>query len=188
MTKPSATDGAWAVALGGLEWLAANYASVRFFTERDVVWTLLRWYSQQVADQRMPISVFNDFGAEPGQYRALSADIALVLSDSPPIVMEFKYEPSHRRVDIGRGKFPVIAWSGVASDAERVERWVRDARAAAGIAVLIDEGGAFAARAAAGHRWPVPVVAGGTWSHWGTYDQPDLDVYVHCVAVAPQAD
>jgi len=37
------------------------------------------------------------------------ADLALVSPDGPVVVAaEFKYEPSHRRADILRTKFPVV--------------------------------------------------------------------------------
>lgn len=188
MTDASPVPAAWALAVAGIDWLAANYPVDRFFAERDVVWTLQRWYGRRAAEQALPIRVMNDFGAEPGPYRALSADIALVLEDRPPVVMEFKYEPSHARADISPGKFPVISWQGVAADAERVQRWVRDGRATAGIALLIDEGGTFAARAAVGHRWPIPAIPGGTWTNWGSYNQSDLNVHVHRFDQAPELE
>lgn len=173
---------------GAIAELRRTYGDLCFYTERDIVWTLQRWLIQQCANRGLPFLVFNDHATEPGQYRALSADIALVIESSAPVVMELKYEPSHRRADIGTGKFPVIGWSGVEEDCRRVRRWVSSGMAASGIALLIDEGATFSARSVAGHRWPIPPVDGGTWEEWGGYGSAYLDVHVHRVDVRPLED
>lgn len=97
----------------------------------------------------------------------------------PEVVVELKYEPSHRRTDITKGKFPVVGgWSAIVSDASRVTTWVADGRVRSGAAVFIDEGGWLAAKTA----------DSGQWDHWGGYGTDDLDVHIHRIALPPAVD
>jgi hypothetical protein len=154
-----------------LTWFHDTYASHRFYTERDVVWTLQKWLALESATRGLPYQTYNDFGVEPGLRRALSADIALVVpGESPDLAVEFKYEPSHLRDDIPRSKIPVVGWTAVLQDVERIHRWVAEARIKAGAAVLIDEGRFFRAKV------PAP---GSMWMDWGSRGAPELDVSIH---------
>jgi hypothetical protein len=159
----------------GLEWLRDTYGTHRFYTERDVVWTVQKWLAIECAARGMNVRVYNDYGIEPGPRRALSADIALVQpGETPAFVAEFKYEPSHRREDLLRVKLPVVGWTAVLLDVERIRRWWADGRIQQGIAVLVDEGRFFRSNA------PAP---GAAWVDWGRYGAGDLDVSIQISCV-----
>lgn len=170
----------WGLVEDALRWLQAHYTDQRFYVERDIVWTLQRWLGTEARRRGLPVSIYNDYPTEPGPRRALSADLALVAEGPvPEVVMELKYEPSHRRTDITAGKFPVVGgWSAVVSDASRVTTWVADGRARSGAAVFIDEGGWLAAKTS----------DSGQWDHWGGYGTDDLDVHIHRIALPPAVD
>jgi hypothetical protein len=53
---------------------------------------------------------------------------------------EFKYEPCHRRPDIGKGKFPVAVWTDVVKDTLRARQMV-DRGAEVAYAICVYEGG-----------------------------------------------
>jgi hypothetical protein len=91
-----------------LDWLRATYGERRYFVERDVVWTIQTWLLTRVRELDLPWQVQNDYAALPGIRRSLSADLAIVVDGRPGLLVEFKYEPSHRRTDIPRAKLPVI--------------------------------------------------------------------------------
>lgn len=120
--------------------------------------------------------VWNDYATLPGPRRAFSADLAIVVDGAPGLLVEFKYEPSHRRNDIARAKLPVIGWADVVKDAERIQRFVDAHRTPTAVAILIDEGGYFRNR---------PALPCGRWIDW---DSPGTDpavaVWVHIVRVA----
>ncbi|MCB0021006.1 MAG: hypothetical protein KDE09_24590, partial [Anaerolineales bacterium] len=81
--------------------LRQQYSQVRFFAERDLVWTVQLIILDLIAEQKLPFQVFNDYPMLPGTRRSLSDD--LVILDQNEIVqvaIEFKYEPDHRRRDI----------------------------------------------------------------------------------------
>jgi len=139
-----------------LLWLWEHYSEFRFFTERDVVWTIQRHLLDVIEQQALAFSVFNDFPIEPGARRALSVDLAILRpNERVALALEFKYEPDHRR---GHGDereiWPtklspsVVFWGaeGVLKDMERIKRWVNDGRAEAAFAIFIDEGGLFRSR------------------------------------------
>lgn len=161
----------WQLANDALAWLRAHYAERPYFVERDLVWTLQLWLRAEAEVRALPVDVYHDYPTEPGPRRALSSDIALVgpWSPAPLVLLEFKYEPSHRRRGFTPGKFPVVGWDGVMADMERVARWVDAGRASSGLAVFIDEGGLYRSRA---HP-------GGVWETWGAYGTNELDVWVH---------
>lgn len=43
-----------------LDWLQQNYFHFRFYTERDIVWTIQQHATQLVEDRRLSLKVFND--------------------------------------------------------------------------------------------------------------------------------
>ena len=166
----------------GLAWLRSTYLRHGAFVERDVVWTVQKWLTTEIAARGLPLRVFNDYGIEPGPRRSLSGDLVLLPLDSPlPVfVAEFKFEPSHRRTDIDRKKLPVVGWHGVVEDVARILRWVDGGLAAEGMAIFIDEGGFAHAR-----RPPLDDCA---WAYWGSYDTSTLDVWVHTYTRGPIPD
>lgn len=145
-----------------LDWLRLRYGNYVFFTERDVVWTVQLRLLALVEERGLDLQVFNDYPML-GRTRA---DLALVAPDGSVVVAaEFKYEPSHRRADIPKTKFPVVFWDteGVGKDIQRAREFVTSGRAMTAYAVFIDEGGAFR------HRDPHP---GSAWRDWAL-DGPD---------------
>lgn len=109
-----------------LWWLRETYAEHGFSVERDLVRTLQRRLSRQAAVDGLGVRVFNDYGVEPGARRHLSADIRRPRGrrPGPLVVVEFKYEPSPRRLEVDRRKLPVTDWAGAAAAVERIRRWV----------------------------------------------------------------
>jgi len=145
-----------------IEWLRQNYR--RFFAERDIVWTLQLRISDLIQARALPYRVFNDYPILPGKRRSLCADIAILnQQDEVEVAAEFKYEPSHKRTDIWRTKFPVIFWNddGVGKDVKRVQEFAEQGVARVAYAIFIDEGGAFRSRPAhPGSRWVDWTLAG----------------------------
>jgi len=143
---------------GAINWLQENYASKRFYVERDVVWTVQERLAFMIDAGRLPYRVFNDFGIVPGKRRSICADLVLVESgnlDVPvELAAEFKYEPSHSRIDIRPGKLPVISWGATRDNLRRVQQFVAEGRAKVGYSVVIDEGGHYRNREPnPGCRW-----------------------------------
>ena len=169
---PSRVAIARSLAEDGLAWLRATYPDHGFVVERDVVWTLQKWLAAEAVARSTGLVVLNDYGVEKGQYRSLSADIAIAtaIGALPEYILEFKYEPSHHRPDSDPRKFPVVGWEGVTKDIERIRRWVGEGLAGGGRSVFIDEGSFSEPR----H----PVVAGCVWERWGTYGTTAMDVRV----------
>jgi hypothetical protein len=146
-----------------LQRLRQEYFRSPFFQERDLVFTV-----QQMMMQGCPpgLRVFNDFPVVRGLRRALTADLALVdLTGRPRLVVEFKYEPDHRRGGPGGDIWPsklnpsVVFWGaeGVCGDIERVQRFVSDGVTDRACSLFFDEGGHFRGR--------VPP-SGATWEDW----------------------
>ena len=145
-----------------LEWLHKNYASYRFYAERDLVWTVQTRLNSMIAQMGLPLQVFHGYPILPGKKQSLGADLAIVDSNGKvELTAEFKYEPSHGRTDILKTKFPVVAWGkgGVGHDVERVQQIVRAGRAGVAYSVFVDEGGCF-------HRSKRPH-PGSEWRDWG---------------------
>lgn len=135
--------------MNALSWLQENYSRFRFFTERDMVWTVQNRLIEQIADDgRLDYQVYNDYPMLPGKHRSLSTDIAIVNSITKvvEVAVEFKYEPSHARSDILKDKLPVVIWKEVIKDIERVHEYVDSGKAVNGISLLVDEGGYFQKR------------------------------------------
>ena len=149
----------WDEALG---WLENNYPNFSFFAERDVVGTLQCFLLRAVAERGLPWRVFNDYPMLPGNRRSVSTDLVIAgQTDVAELAVEMKYEPSHDRKDILRGKVPVVSWGpqGVAGDIRRIHEFVLAGKARTACSVLIDEGGYFRNR---------PVPSGALWRRWGT--------------------
>lgn len=151
-----------------LRWLKRNYTNYRFFTERDVVWTLQLRILQVIEEHGLPYRVFNEHSLRVrGRTRA---DLAILGkdSDSVEVAAEFKYEPSHsRRADRGGDILPsklvpsVVFWSGegsVEKDVMRVHEYTEQLNVKRAFSIFIDEGGWFR------HRNPHP---GSEWTCWG---------------------
>lgn len=142
-----------------MAWLREHYADYRFFTERDIVWTVQMRLITEIDDQGLPYRVFNDYRMLPGKRRGLSADLVILHDDLVEVAIEFKYEPSHKRTDIPPDKFDVVSWSsdGVGKDVQRVHEFVSKGKTGVAYAVFIDEGQHFR------HRSPHP---GSEWIEW----------------------
>lgn len=144
-----------------LDWLRATYDSHGFFhVERDVVWTVQKRLTVQVAALQLPLRVFNDYPMVPAKNRSLSADLCLVgAQGSVDVAAEFKFEPAHARGDVQKQKLPVVFWGmdGVGKDVQRVRDYVEHGKARVAYSVFIDEGGAFR------HREAHP---GSSWIDW----------------------
>ena len=153
-----------------MRWLMQHYGEYRFFTERDVVWTVQQRIAEEIKRTGTPYRVFNDHTVLP----RIRTDLAILSGDTAEVAIEFKYEPSHkRRADRGGDIWPtkldpsVVFWSGEASvekDVQRIKDYVEKKRARVAYSVFIDEGGRFR------HRDPYP---GSEWMDYGN------DVSVH---------
>lgn len=157
-----------------IEWLRQRYPAFRFFTERDIVWTLQLYLSEQMQARALPYRVFNDYPILPGIRRSLCADIAILNSQNEvEVAAEFKYEPAHERTDVWPSKFlqTVVFWGddGIGKDVRRVQEFVQKGVARSAYAVFIDEGSLFRNR---------PAHPGSRWVDWKS-----AVVGSHCVAV-----
>ena len=139
-----------------IETLRDQYSEHRFFTERDVVWTVQLRMLEEIERLGLPYRVFNDYGMGQRQ----RADLAVLdNADNVELAVEFKYEPSHNRDarfggDIPKTKFPVVFWNEVEKDVQRVADFVSAKRARAAYSIFIDEGGHFSWREApSGSEW-----------------------------------
>ena len=135
--------------------LNRHYSDYRFFTERDVVWTVQTQLIEYIEQHGLPFRVFNDYGL--GSRRL--ADLVILDNDSVEVAVEFKYEPSRSRKadmggDIPASKFPVVDWNEVKKDVDRVQDFVRLKQSNVAYSVFIDEGSAFNWRdAPSGSEW-----------------------------------
>jgi hypothetical protein len=140
-----------------ISWLRENYRDFRFFTERDIVWTVQTHIIKLIEKRDLAYRIFHNFPILPGK----TADLAIVRQDnSIEVVAEFKYEPSHDRKlsDIWPTKLPVVFWEdGVGKDMERIREFVGRGMAELAYLVFIDEGGYF--------RWREPF-SGSDWIDW----------------------
>ncbi|MXW23426.1 MAG: hypothetical protein F4Z96_01890 [Chloroflexi bacterium] len=141
-----------------IEWLREHYSEFRFFTERDLVWTVQRQLLEQIEDGKLALRVFNE-----ERIGGKRADLTLVEGDTVVLAAEFKYEPSRERDDrrggdIRHTKFPVVDWREAAADVGRAREFAEQRHAHAGYSIFVDEGGAFRHRTAP---------TGSRWSEWG---------------------
>ena len=140
--------------------LREHYWEYRFFTERDLVWTVQLQLHKDIQEEELPYRAFHEHTMEP----YVRADLVnLDPDDSVATVVEFKYEPSKdRRSDRGGDicptKFPVVAWSDVEKDVAKVQGFVKDGRAKVAYLIVIDEGGT--------HSWR-EAFEGCEWKDWG---------------------
>ena len=147
-----------------INWLQQNYSSYRFFTERDIVWTLQLHLLQEIERRHIHLHVFDNYRMP----NRVLVDLALTEknTDSVLVVAEIKYEPDHSRVDISRGKLSPskVFWdsqgSGVIQDINRIETLIDRGFSGVGYVTFIDEGGH--------HSWRQEP-QGSIWDYnWGT--------------------
>ena len=153
-----------------ISWLRENYNNFKFFTEHDIVWTIQTHIIQLIEDHNLPYQAFTEFPILPGKRRSICTDLAIIdLKGSVEVAIEFKYEPSHKRIDILRTKFPVVFWGdeGVGKDVKRVQEYITKGVAKVAYSVFIDEGSYFS------YRDPHP---GSEWIDWGTRQIPSSRV------------
>ncbi|MEI8349852.1 MAG: hypothetical protein WCI77_06840 [Candidatus Omnitrophota bacterium] len=139
----------------------------KFFTERDIVYSLQEDIRKDIKNNNLPYKVFNDCPILPGKAkRPLCADLVIISEDNfgelkknpknilkkicAEIAFEFKYEPDHgnkRKDDFQPKKFfsdsRVVSWNGVEKDRDRITDFVKKNKAKIGCSVFIDEGGVF---------------------------------------------
>ena len=138
-----------------MDWLRDSYGEHRFFLERDIVWTAQLRLLQEVEQANLPYRVLNDYTL----FGKTRADLVLINGGAVEVAAEFKYEPSPARSgEFGGGKFPVVDWSSVGKDVQRVQEYAAQGNAKTAYAVFIDEGGAFR------RHTPHP---GAEWRDWG---------------------
>ncbi|MBW7572439.1 hypothetical protein [Caproiciproducens faecalis] len=165
-----------------LEAIRQNYCNFHFYCERDFVWTVQKYIQNYIGDNRLPYKVFNDFPIESGEKRSKSVDIAVIANNfndkdiligkaQAEFVIEFKFEPSKmRKDDICVHKLPVVEWSGVLIDIDRIHRFVENRKAKCGVAILIDEFGR--------HKTSQHILENSTWIDWGKCNSEQLNVSV----------
>jgi len=141
-----------------ISWLRENYGDYRFFTERDIVWTVQTHIIKLIEKHNLAYRIFHNFRILPRK----TTDLAILRQDnSIEVAVEFKYEPSHGRkfTDIWPTKFPVVFWeNGVGKDMERIREFVSKGGAGIAYLIFIDEGGYF--------NWREPF-SGSEWIDWG---------------------
>ena len=148
-----------------MDWLRQHYGEFRFFTQRDVEWTLQTRIMQMTQEANLPYRVSHNHTLAKGK----RTNLAILNPDSEvEVAVELQYEPSHARsVQRGGDIWPskldpsVVFWTGdgsVAKDVQRVRQYVEEGKASAAYSVFIDEGGEFS------HRSPHP---GSEWRDWG---------------------
>ena len=76
-----------------MHWLRDHYTDYRFFTERDLVWTVQLRLLAEIESRGLPFRVFNDYTMSPG----IRTDIAILEGDAVAVAAEFKYEPDSGR-------------------------------------------------------------------------------------------
>jgi hypothetical protein len=159
-----------------LGWFLATYGERRYFVGRDVVWTIQTWLQRRVSELDLAWQVRNDYPVLLGKRRAPSADLGIAVDGEAALLVELRYEPSHRRTDVAPESLPMIGWQDVEKDAERVRRFVGTGRAPVAMAILIDEGGFYRTR---------PALPSGHWVDLGSPGgDPSMAVSVHVVRVA----
>jgi len=138
-----------------LAWLLDDYGRWRFFTRRDVAWSLQRRLLDEFQRRGVAWGVAHDHGVLPGPRRRLPSDLA-VLDEAGRVelAVELRYEPAASRGDLRRERLPLVTWAQVLGDHARAERIRRGGHARNAMALLLDEGGRFRERSApTGARW-----------------------------------
>ena len=150
-----------------MDWLRRHYAEYRFFTQRDIVWTLQLHIMQKIQEADLPYRVFHNHTVAKGN----RADLAILNPDlDVEVAIELQYEPSHARSsirsngDIWFSKFQqeVVFWDdksgSVKKDVQQIVNYIENGHAKAAYLIFIDEGGHHR------HRNPHP---GSEWRDWG---------------------
>jgi len=153
----------------------------------NFVWTIQKLIAEYIHDNKLPFKVLNDFPIESGVRRSKSVDLAIIRNDlddrdvlygkaQAEFVVEFKFEPSKMRKDeICVHKLPVVQWSEVLKDIERVHRFVDSKLAKCSVAILVDEFGRYIN--------PQHTPGNSTWINWGNCNSQKLNVsilYTEC--------
>jgi len=156
--------------LNTMDWIKDNYCDFRFIMERDIVWTIQNSLTDIIENEQLSLKVYNDYPMIKGQRRSLSADLAILNHlNEVELVVEFKYEPSHRRNEYTDGKFPVTDRKGILHDTIRIKEFVDSGKAKLAYAIFIDEGSYF--------RTKIEPNVKSDWLDWGDY-QKGFDVSV----------
>ena len=139
------------------DWLRETYCSHRFFTERDVVWTVQKRLLSEISRRSLHYRVFHDYRMTKGRVRSSPADLVLLdPKGRAELAVEFKYEPAHQRghTEFPPTKFPVVDRKEVVRDTDRVQKFVERRFTPHACSLFIDEGGYFRKRQAPlGSRW-----------------------------------
>lgn len=163
-----------------LDEVQQNYPNYGFIVERDLVWTMQKLLMAKFKELSLDYRVFNDYPIERGTNRALSVDLAVVHNDifykdvldakaQAELIVEFKFEPSQRRAEILSHKCPVVSWSKVIHDIDRISRFIQTNKARTGVTIFIDEYGLHLKDS---NSYPNTA----NWNNWGTYSTDFLDV------------
>ena len=144
-----------------MHWLRQHYADYRFFTERDLVWTVQLRLLAEIESRALRFHVSHEYTVLPRNI----ADLVILEGDDVAVAVELKYEPDHSRSadrggDILKSKLDpsVVDWTAVENDVVKAQRYVTQRAAKVAYAVFIDEGGW-------GRRRPIP--DGCEWRDWG---------------------
>ncbi len=158
-----------------LDWLRSKYVRKKFFKERDIVWEIQKHLIKLVKKRQLPYKIFNDYRLWKN---GPLCDLVIMRDNKIEIAIEFKYEPSHKRVeDFPRSKLEqsFVFWGGksnthsVEQDMERVKEFVEKDIAKIGVSVFVDEGGFFSEKTRYKNRkwkkWNNGVAALISWSN-----------------------
>lgn len=158
-----------------------HYSEYHFYCERDFVWTIQKLMREYFEKNNLPYRVYNDYPMEKGVH----VDLAIVdysIKDNKAIqnglaqakiTIEFKFEPSKLRSDeICVHKLPVVFFSEVMKDVERVHKFVADKKTKRSIAILVDEYGRF--------KTPqhMDVSPQSKWIDWGSCGSDKLNISI----------
>jgi len=163
-----------------MDWLRDAYGEYRFFSERDIVWTVQLRLLEEVEQANLPYRVFDEHKIRKSARSG--ADLAIVEGGSVAVAAEFKYEPSperkaplqpeskgnsltrkrarQRAQDILGSKLPRCDWGEIEKDIEKVRVYFHEDAVPASYAILIDEGGHWCRLY---HNPP----DGSEWRDWG---------------------
>ena len=140
---------------GAIEWLRRSYSDYQFFAEYDVVKAIKAQLSREIERHNLPYFMVAEYTVPS----AKRADLVVLCGNSVEVAAEFKYEPCHSRNtdfggDITKGKFPVVFWTEVEKDVQRVREYAASGHSKIAYSTLVDEGNHFSYRnAPAGSEW-----------------------------------
>ena len=149
-----------------LKWLANRYNEYKFFTERDIAWTLQNHLADEIAGKNLPYKVYNDWPILPGPKRSYCADLVIKTNAHIELAVELKYEPDHKRQEFSKGKLNPsrVCWglksgtTSVEADMGKANKYVSEHVAKTAYAIFIDEGRWFQKKKRYAER---------PWIHWG---------------------